>query len=57
MIINEFNRTVNYVDIFFAENIKWEVVAEPAEACGAMKTTDAEQCKAIDEAMVAKLKA
>lgn len=41
----------------FAEKIKWEVVAEPAEACGAMKTTDAEQCKAIAEAMVAKLKA
>ncbi|MDE6452499.1 MAG: FprA family A-type flavoprotein, partial [Odoribacter sp.] len=40
----------------FAEKIKWEVVAEPNEATGAMKPSDVEQCEAIAEAMVQKLK-
>ncbi|MEG1736847.1 MAG: FprA family A-type flavoprotein [Odoribacter sp.] len=40
----------------FAEKIKWEVVAEPNETCGSMKLSDMEQCKAIAEAMVKKLK-
>lgn len=40
----------------FAEKIKWEVVAEPNETMGSMKRSDWEQCKAIADAMVAKLK-
>lgn len=40
----------------FAEKIKWDIVAEPNETCGTMKPTDVEQCKAIAEAMVKKLK-
>lgn len=39
----------------FAEAIKWEVVAEPCEACGEPKESDALQCRAIAEAMAAKL--
>lgn len=41
----------------FAEKIKWETVAEPNEAMGAMKQSDYEQCKAIATAMAEKLKA
>ena len=40
----------------FAEKIKWDVVAEPNETCGSMKPSDVEQCKAIAEAMVKKLR-
>lgn len=40
----------------FAEKIKWEVVAEPTEAMGAMKATDLEQCQAIAKAMVEKMR-
>ena len=40
----------------FAEKMKWEVVAEPNEAAGAMKPSDIEQCKAIATAMVEKLR-
>ncbi len=40
----------------FAEKIKWEVVAEPNETMGSMKPTDWEQCKAIADAMVEKLR-
>lgn len=40
----------------FAEKMKWEVVAEPNEALGAMKSSDIEQCKAIAQAMAEKIK-
>ena len=40
----------------FAEKIKWEVVAEPNETMGSMKPSDWEQCKAIADAMIAKLR-
>ena len=40
----------------FAEKIKWEVVAEPNETMGSMKPSDWEECKAIADAMVAKLR-
>lgn len=40
----------------FADKIKWEVVAEPNETMGAMKPSDVEQCRAIAEAMVEKLR-
>jgi len=36
--------------------MKWEVVAEPNEALGAMKSSDIEQCKAIAQAMAEKIK-
>lgn len=36
--------------------IKWEVVAAPNETSGAMKPSDVEQCRAIAEAMAAKVK-
>ena len=39
-----------------AEKMKWEVVAEPNEALGAMKSSDIEQCKAIAQAMAEKIK-
>ena len=40
----------------FAEKIKWEVVAEPNEATGAMSLSDVEQCRNIARAMVEKLR-
>lgn len=40
----------------FAEKIKWDVVAEPNEATGAMTPSDVEQCRTIARAMVEKLK-
>ena len=40
----------------FAEKIKWEVVAEPNEATGAMKSSDIEQCRIIAKAMAEKVK-
>lgn len=40
----------------FAEKLKWEVVAAPNETMGAMKPSDIEQCKAIAQAMAARLK-
>ena len=39
----------------FAEKMKWEVVAPAAEAWGAPKDADLEQCRQIAEAMAAKL--
>ncbi len=40
----------------FAEKIKWEVVADPDEATGAIKATDMEQCRLIAQAMSERLK-
>lgn len=40
----------------FAEKIKWEVVAEPNEATGAMTLSDIKQCQAIARAMVEKMR-
>lgn len=39
----------------FAESIKWETVADACEVCGEPKECDAEQCRAIANAMAAKL--
>ena len=45
----------NHVVAFFAEKIKWEVVAPSCEACGCPKDEDFEMCRNIAYAMADKL--